>query len=188
MRGFLSSSEIPIHIGLENTRVDSSFLIWPDNSYQPIKIDSTTQWMTISYQKDLPKFDYKKVTGKWKNPAKPMKDITAQTGIIHKHEENQFHEFDREPLIPHMLSTEGPGLVVGDMNNDGFDDVFIGSSKWGKSVIYIQDKSGHFNKSVQPDIEKDSTFEDVDGCLADVDGDGNMDLVVASGGKRILWR
>ena len=34
VRGFLSSSEIPIHIGLEKTRIDSMFPIWPDNTCQ----------------------------------------------------------------------------------------------------------------------------------------------------------
>ncbi|MGC4102186.1 CRTAC1 family protein [Ferruginibacter sp.] len=37
-RGFESSMEEPLHIGLTNTKVDSAFLIWPDNSFQ--KIDS----------------------------------------------------------------------------------------------------------------------------------------------------
>jgi hypothetical protein len=34
-RGFMSSMEIPFHVGLKNTKVDSLFLIWPDNTYQP---------------------------------------------------------------------------------------------------------------------------------------------------------
>ena len=47
-----------------------------------------------------------------------MKTSQAQTDILYKHEENDFHEFDREPLIPHMLSTEGPALAVADFNHD----------------------------------------------------------------------
>jgi hypothetical protein len=183
VRGFLSSMETPIHIGLANARIDSAFLIWPDNSFQPITLKPENPRMIIRYVTGLPKFDYTHITRYWKNPTKPMKDITLETGLLHKHEENSFHEFDREALIPHMLSTEGPALLVADFNHDGSDDVFIGSSKWKKSVIFLQNKSGKFVKTVQPDLEKDSTDEDVSACVADVNKDGNPDLVVASGGN-----
>src|ERR1700743_1499227 len=34
VRGFLSSMETPIHIGLDATTIDSMFLVWPDNTCQ----------------------------------------------------------------------------------------------------------------------------------------------------------
>ncbi len=43
-----------------------------------------------------------------------------------------FSEFDREPLMPHKMSTEGPALAVADVTGDGLEDVFIGSSKGKK--------------------------------------------------------
>jgi hypothetical protein len=183
VRGFLSSSEIPMHIGMENTKIDSAFLIWPDNTYQSIVLDSAKPWMNFTYQKGLPAFDYGRITNHWKSPLKPMKDITAETKLFYKHEENDFHEFDRETLIPHMLSTEGPGLAVGDFNHDGLEDVFIGASKWKKPVIFLQGKSGTFLKTSQPDLEKDSADEDIDACIADVNHDGHEDLIIASGGN-----
>jgi enediyne biosynthesis protein E4 len=183
VKGFLSSMETPIHIGLDKTKVDSAFLVWPDNSYQRIEFQPNQPWLVFSYKPGLPKFDYKHITGFWKNPTRPMKDITPETGLAYKHKENDFHEFDREPLMPHMLSTEGPALAVSDINHDGLEDVFIGSSKWEKSAVFLQDKSGRFIRTVQPDIEKDSTDEDVSACWVDVNNDGNIDLVVASGGN-----
>ena len=39
VRGFQSSMQIPIHIGLDKTKVDSLFLIWPDNSYQIVSLN-----------------------------------------------------------------------------------------------------------------------------------------------------
>jgi enediyne biosynthesis protein E4 len=183
VRGFLSSMEGPIHIGLDKTHVDSIFLVWPDNSFQRITLPQHDSYMSISYQKDLPKFDYSTITSHWKNATRPMKDITGATGIIHKHRENDFHEFDREPLIPHMISTEGPALTVADMNGDGLEDVFIGSSKWQKSAVYLQQKSGKFIKTKQPELDRDSTYENVDACVTDVNSDGFPDLIVASGGN-----
>lgn len=181
VRGFLSSSEIPVHVGLDKTKVDSAFLVWPDNTCQAIHLDTADHWLTFSWQKGLPKFDYSIVTAHWPNPSRPMKDITAGTELLHKHNENDFNEFDREPLLPHMLSTEGPGLTVGDINQDGLDDVFIGSSRRNKSSVWLQDRSGKFTKTDQPGL--DSAYEDVDACFTDVNNDGKPDLIVASGGN-----
>jgi len=182
-RGYMSSMQIPIHIGLDKTKVDSMLLVWPDNTYQQIRYSKTNQLMTIVYQKNLPKFDYATITSHWKNPAAPMEDITSKSNLLYKHEENSFHEFDREPLMPHMLSTEGPALAVGDINHDGLEDVFIGSSKWKDPAVFLQTKSGKFIKTAQPFLDKDSTYEDVDACFADVNNDGFPDLIVASGGN-----
>ncbi|MEJ7739326.1 MAG: VCBS repeat-containing protein [Chitinophagaceae bacterium] len=184
VRGFLSSMETSVHIGLNKTKVDSAFLIWPDNTYQPIQLQTGNSRLTINYQEKLPKFDYRVIADYRKNLSKPMEDITAKTNLTYKHEENDFNEFDQEPLIPHMLSTEGPALTVGDLNMDGLDEVFIGSSRGKKSVVFSQEKSGKFSKIIQRDLENDSIFEDVDACITDVNHDGNPDLVVASGGDQ----
>jgi hypothetical protein len=184
VRGFLSSMEIPIHVGLEHTKVDSAFLVWPDNTFQRVswtKKDSSH--LILVYRNGLPRFDYSVITGHWKNPTTPVEDITAKTGLLYKHEENDFHEFDREPLIPHMLSTEGPALAVADINKDGLQDVFIGGSKWKKRSVFVQDRSGHFHRLPEPALDADSTYEDIDACWTDVNNDGNPDLVVASGGN-----
>src|SRR5678809_1160910 len=34
VKGFLSSMQIPLHIGIKNTHIDSLFLIWPDKTFQ----------------------------------------------------------------------------------------------------------------------------------------------------------
>lgn len=183
VRGFMSSMETPIHVGLDKTKIDSAFLIWPDNSYQRIVLQPVNHLITFNYKPGLPRFDYTHITNYWKNPTKPMVDITSKVDLKYKHEENNFQEFNVEPLIPHMVSTEGPALAVADINHDGLEDVFIGSSKNKKSVIFIQQPGGKFLKSSQPNLESDSSYEDVSACFADVNNDGNTDLIVASGGN-----
>jgi len=181
VRGFQSSMQIPMHIGLEKTKIDSMFLIWPDNSYQPIEI--TGNHITFTYQKGLPVFDYSHITAFHPNPTRVMQDITTTTELDYKHEEDPFIEFNREPLIPHMVSTEGPALAVADINHDGLQDVFIGSSKTFHDAIYLQGPNGKFVKTDQPGMLADSMYEDVDAVWTDVNNDGNPDLVVASGGN-----
>jgi hypothetical protein len=125
VRGFESSMEIPIHIGLDQTKVDSAFLVWPDNTYQAVQFSIGKKQWSFTYVKGLPVFDYGRITKHWPATTKPMEDITAQSALNYKHEENAFPEFDREPLMPHMLSTEGPALCVTDIDHDGLEDVFI---------------------------------------------------------------
>ena len=184
VHGFLSSMEIPLHIGLEHTQVDSAYLIWPDNTCQPVKIGPGVREMTLSYHPGLPKFPYEKIIGFRKNPTRPMEDITAMTGLQSKPVENDYEEFNIEPLLPHMLSTEGPALAVGDVNRDGLEDVFIGSARGGKSMVFCQDRDGRFHRVPEPAIDNDSLYEDIDACFTDVNGDGAVDLVVVSGGSQ----
>ena len=183
VKGFLSSMEIPLMIGLKNTIIDSAFLIWPDNTCQPLQFSPDKSVIKVSWQKGLTLFDYKKLTKNYINTTNPMVDITKDVNLTYQHQENHFSEFDREALLPNMLSTEGPALAVADINHDGLEDVFFGSARDKKSVIWLQQTSGKFQLTVQPLMDKDSIYEDVDACFTDVNNDGNIDLVVASGGN-----
>jgi enediyne biosynthesis protein E4 len=183
VHGFMSGMEIPMHIGLDKIKVDSAFLVWPDNTWQPINIPANTAQLTMTWHKGLPAFDNRVITAYKKNTALRLTNIADSVQLQFLHKENHFPEFDREPLIPHMLSTEGPALAVGDINNDGLQDVFIGSAKWEKSAVYLQKVDGTFYRTSQPAFDIDSTFEDVDACIADVNKDGFNDLIIASGGN-----
>ena len=181
VKGFQSSMEVPLHIGLDKTTIDSAFLIWPDNTCQPVQLN--VSHLSFTYKRNLPAFDYKKITTFHKNETVPVEDITTSVNLKYKHEENPFVEFNRESLIPHMVSTEGPALAVADINHDGLDDVFIGSSKTFHNAIFLQQPGGKFQQMTQPEMLPDSMFEDVDAVWTDVNNDGNIDLVIASGGN-----
>lgn len=183
VHGFQSSMETPVHIGLDKTPVDSMYIIWPDNTCQSLTPAKDSSRITLTWQKYLPLFDYTIITGYHINGSKPMEDITHEVKLDYLHVENPFVEFDRERLLPHMVSTEGPALAVADINHDGLEDVFIGSSKREKSAIFLQQPSGSFSRSIQPALENDSMYEDVDATWADLNNDGHTDLIVASGGN-----
>lgn len=182
VHGFQSSMQTPFQVGLYKSTIDSIILIWPDNTYQKLDYKNTTN-LTVKYKDGLPVFNYHQLTKPIVNSIRQMVNITDQVKLNFNHKENQFNEFDREPLMPFMVSKEGPALAVGDANGDGLDDVFIGSSKREKSAVFFQTAEGIFIKSVQPQLDNDSTYEDVDAVWADVNNDGHNDLIVAGGGN-----
>lgn len=186
VHGFQSSMETPLHIGMDQTKIDSAFLIWPDNTYQPVQLNSKQAQLSFRYQKGLPAFDYQKIRGHWPEPTRPMKDITATATLSYTHSENVFAEFDREPLMPHMVSTEGPALAVGDLNRDGREDVFIGAARDKQNALFLQTATGTFTRSIQPALAADSAAEDIDALWTDVNKDGFADLVVVSGGNEFF--
>ena len=181
VHGFLSSMLVPLHIGLEETKIDSAFLIWPDHTHQSINIKTGKQ--EFAYTKGLPLFDYNKIINFNPPTVNAIEDITSATKLDHRHIENVFNEFAREPLLPHMNSTEGPALAVGDINHDGLDDVFIGSSKGYRNAVYIQTAAGTFSYKAQPAMWLDSMTENADAVFADVNNDTHVDLLLAAGGN-----
>ena len=182
VKGFLSSMQLPLHIGLKNTKVDSLLLVWPDRTFQRLSPGSRGV-QKISYQSGLPPFDFSILSRRTSNATTPVVDLTTQANLSFLHRENRFVEFDREPLIPHMVSTEGPALAVADINKDGLDDVFIGGARDSKAAVFLQQPSGRFIQSSQPVLDADSIDEDTGACWADINKDGVPDLVVASGGN-----
>ena len=179
-RGFMSSMEVPLHVGLGGKKIDSLLLVWPNNTYQRIAAQPARQQVT--YREGLPLFDYSRLAVQ-RHDSPVAEDITPAVGLSFLHRENHFIEFDREPLIPRMISTEGPALATGDANGDGLDDVYIGGARNQGRALFLQQPSGKFVLSAQPAFSADSSYEDVDACWADINRDGHMDLVVASGGN-----
>ncbi|MBP6025108.1 VCBS repeat-containing protein [Ferruginibacter sp.] len=183
VKGFMSSMEVLLQVGIGTKKIDSAFVVWPDNSFEKITIDTLSQHLSVTYEKGLPLFNYGIITDFNKNTGNQVTNISKQTGLAYLHKENIFNEFDREPLLPHMVSTEGPALAVADINKDGLDDVFIGASKTFHNAVFLQQPDGKFIKTAQPELFKDSMYEDVDATWADINNDGNIDLIIATGGN-----
>ena len=182
-RGYQSSVQFGLHLGIGDTaQVDSILLIWPDQTYQRLDGLPYNRRHKLGWKAGLPKFDYAALRQR-PQPGWEIIDITQETGLDYVHQENPFVEFNREALIPHMVSAEGPALAIGDVNGDGLEDVFLGASKRRQSRLFIQLPNGKFAERTPAAILQDSLFEDVDAVFVDLDNDGDLDLVIASGGN-----
>lgn len=182
VRGFQSSSQEDVFIATGQLQADSIWVIWPDQTYEKRAVGKDSIF-NLSYQTGLPKYDYSQLNKNLVLTQTAWKEGAALAGLNYRHQENPYIEFHREPLVPFSCGEEGPATCVGDVNGDKRDDIFFGASKTFKPELYLQQANGRFVKSLQLSLEADSTFEDIDASFADVNKDGHLDLVVASGGN-----
>lgn len=85
--------------------------------------------------------------------------------LNHVHEEDEFDESALQPLVPHKLSRQGPGVAWIDFNSDGFDDIIITSAKNGTTSLLENDGSGSFTKRSLPEIS-DTLIADQTGIIS----------------------
>ncbi|MEO8582576.1 MAG: VCBS repeat-containing protein, partial [Flavitalea sp.] len=174
-RGYLSTVEPYLHFGIGNKAVDSLKVIWPDGEIQLIKNITVNKLMTLSYADAL---QAQPVNVQVKS-APLFTECSKELNIRYRHKEDEFVDFKLQPIMPHMLSHEGPGISVADVNSDGREDFFIGGAAGSKGNLFTQQANGTFIQHVFPD----SNLADNMGSLfIDVDNDGDNDLYVVNGG------
>ncbi len=180
-RGFESSVEPKLHFGLnKQSKIDSILIVWPNQKYQIIRNITGDRLLTIKQENATGHFNH----SSFFPTAQPvLQNITGKQNISWKHQEDKFVDFDRQPLIPHILSTEGPRIAVADVNHDGLDDFYVCGAKGQPGALFIQNKAGGFKLSDQSAFNADAACEDVDAVFLDVNNDGYPDLYVASGGN-----
>ena len=181
-RGWISSVDPRLHVGLgAAAAVDTLTVVWPNGRYQTLTNVAADQMLTLRQAE---------ATGAYRYPSAPsdplFEDATEAMALDYRHDENAFLDFNREILMPHLISTEGPALAVGDINGDGLDDVFAGGAKWQDARLLLQQPAGDFIPANEALWHADSLHEDVDAAFFDADADGDLDLYVVSSGNE-FW-
>ena len=64
--------------------------------------------------------------------------------LNHRHKEELYDDFARQPLLARKLSQLGPGVTWFDFNSDGFDDLLIGTGRGGRMAVFRNDGKGGF--------------------------------------------
>ena len=175
-RGFQSSTEYPVTIGLGSIKkIDSLRIIWPNRT---VTVQSNPRIDTTLI------FSIKDAGQKIFSPKTMQVDylLSQTTSPFDPHIEDRYDDFFNERNIPMLLSQEGPRAAIGDVNKDGRDDIYICGAKGQGGQLYLQTDNG-FKKSEQKIFHDLAGFEDTAAKFFDADNDGDLDLIVGSGGN-----
>ena len=177
-RGYMSGLSGILHFGLgENADIKKIEVVWPGGKKQTISSPALKQRLVVRQQE---------ATETWTQPksSNPLFVPRQEALSINwKHKENDYNDFEKQVLLPHKMSTFGPGIAVGDVNGDGAEDFYAGGAAGQPGVLYLKQSDGAFGVKAVRAFELDRASEDMGVLLLDIDGDQDLDLYVVSGGN-----
>jgi hypothetical protein len=178
-RGYESSVEPVFTIGVgPATTINEIKVVWPDSTESLLTNQPVNQTIIIEQQKAT----RLKNTDALPTPSL-FKEVVTGSGIDFHHHENNFVDFKVQRLIPYQASKLGARLAVGDVNNDGNDDIYFGGAIGQGGVLFSGKDDGTFYRASSQPWQADKSSEDIGAVFFDADGDGDKDLYVVSGGN-----
>ena len=177
-RGFQSTVDDRLNFGVGNTKsIDEVKVVWPSGKVSAIKDVSSGQQIMISEADAVIPAAKTEVVSEEQNQVFLQVKIEVE-GL--KHEENYFLDYNRDRLLYHRRSTEGPAFAKADIDGDGTEELFLGGAKGFAGKVL---KWNHNEYNVIQEFENEKNSEDTDAVFSDFNGDGSIDLLVASGGN-----
>ncbi len=181
MHGYMASHEAILHFGLgEAETIDRLVIDWPSGQRQELSGLATNHHHTITEPAGKP-------------PAKPYKrelpePLFKRSTLVDAflHQENDYDDFQDQPLLPNRQSQWGPGLALGDIDGDGQEDFILSSAALHQITFGKRRSDGSFEKQTpfqdRPPAKNTHYVEELGLLLFEADGDGDLDLYAVSGG------
>lgn len=180
-RGYQSSVTDVLNFGLaDELIVDSVQVIWPDKSRSVVREVKSNQRIVIEKEEAV---------DEWVEPLKTLtyfREVDPTLlGIDFVHKQNNVDDFAMQPLLPQKQSTLGSGMAVGDLNNDGLEDFYVGGARGQTGVFYFQNAAGQFDVTNAALCKRDQVYEDQGVLFFDLENDGDLDVYLTSGGYEL---
>jgi hypothetical protein len=174
VRGYLSTVDNRLHFGFGNSYPDSLKIVWPDLKMEIINHPAINEILKVNYKDANAVYhDVASITDSL------FEETSQKLKIDFQHKETPFFDYGFQTLIQQKYSQEGPFISIGDINGDGLQDFFIGGAFKQSGKIFMQQKDGTFSSKDLVDGTKNE--EDMQSILFDVDGDKDLDLLIAGG-------
>ncbi len=174
-RGFQSCMDNRPNIGVGANDTVNVKIIWPIGTVTILENVAVNQMLIVNEKESA---EIKQDKSNIKNEDLFIK---SKNSIPYEHRENYFSDFNKNRLINQMYSSLGPKASMGDIDNDGFEDLFIGGSK-GYSPVILKGTANNFIEKKMSVFDKHKNSEDTNSHFFDADNDGDLDLYVCSGG------
>ena len=78
-------------------------------------------------------------------PKRPLFTRSRLT-IPSRHREEAFNDFERQPLLHRKYDQQGPSLAWFDVDQDGWDDLILGSGRGGRLGVFRNDAGRQFTE------------------------------------------
>ncbi|RYG51349.1 MAG: RNA-binding protein, partial [Chitinophagaceae bacterium] len=180
-RGYLSTMDNRAHFGTGvDSIIDKMVIRWPDGTIHISENFPVNQEIRFSY--DAPQLELA-----LDKESKPLFAPAAKDhGIQFKPVERDFIDYTIQATLPHKLSQYGPGIAVGDIDKNGFDDFYIGGTSGNPGVFFLQDNKGQFKLDTTRIKRLPNELHEEMGVLFfDADNDGDLDLYAVGGSYEV---
>lgn len=94
---------------------------------------------------------------------------------LYRNNNGKFTEVTKEAGIHGTLISFGLGASVGDVNNDGYPDIYVSNDSYERDYLYINQRNGRFKDETENCMQQMS-FSSMGADLADINNDGYADL------------
>lgn len=94
---------------------------------------------------------------------------------LYQNNNGRYQEVTAKAGIHGTLMSFGLGVTVGDINNDGYPDVYVANDSYERDYLYINQKNGTFKDELEACVGQNS-FSSMGADLSDVNNDGYPDI------------
>ncbi|HEX6428165.1 MAG TPA: VCBS repeat-containing protein, partial [Niastella sp.] len=94
---------------------------------------------------------------------------------LYRNDNGRFTEVNKQAGIHGTLMSFGLGVSVGDVNNDGYPDIYVANDSYERDYLYINQKDGTFKDEMEKCMKQNS-FSSMGADMGDINNDGLVDI------------